>query len=181
MKQYCLKIASKNEKSLKNFLTFFSNHSKNKFNILQQVNTTHNTKKVITLLKSPHVNKTAQEQFEMRVFTKQILIKSFYLEKKLIFLKKFLNRLFQDISISLEYVMNEDINFENKVLIFSPDNFKLFINKIYKINLKRNKQKDKSKTISLKKNFLFKLTKFLNITSVFGEIITINHLFTSKT
>ena len=176
MKQYSLKISSKNEKSLKNFLSFFFNHLKTKFNIIQKLVTTHNDKKVITLLKSPHVNKTAQDQFELRVFTKQVLTKSFYSEKNIIFLKKILNKLFQDISINLEFVTNKSINLENKLLIFYPDNFKLSTYKQYKTNLKRRKQKNKTKTINLGKNSLFNLTKFLNIVSVFGEILTINYL-----
>ena len=175
MKQYSLKISSKNEKSLKNFLSFFFNHSKTKFNIIQKLITTHNNRKVITLLKSPHVNKTAQEQFETRVFMKQLLTKSSYSEKNLTFLKKILNKLFQDISINLEFVTNRNVNFENKLLIFYPDNFKLPVRKPYETNLKRRKQKNKSRIVGLGKVSLFNLTKFLNIVSVFGEMLAVNY------
>lgn len=176
MKQYSLKILSKNEKSLKTFLSFFSNNLKNKFNIIQKLTTPRNSKKVITLLKSPHVNKIAQEHFETRIFTIHMQLKSFYLERNLIFLKKNLNKLFQDISINLKCITNKNLNVEDKLLIFYPDNFKLSINKRYKTNLKRSKQKGKSKTINLKKSFLFNLTKFLKVVSIFGEIMTIYYL-----
>lgn len=172
MRQYSLRISSKNEKSLKSFLHFFFNHLKTKFNIIQKSIPTHNNKKIITLLKSPHVNKTAQEHFEIRLFTKQILTKSFYSEKNLIFLKKILNRLFQDISVNLKFITNT--NYEIKLLIFCSDNFKLPIKKSYRTNLKRRKQKPKSKIFNLKKKSLFNLMKFLNTVSVFGEIVTLS-------
>ena len=172
MKQYSLKISSKNEKSLKNFLHFFFNNLKTKFNIIKKLTRTHNNKKVITLLKSPHVNKIAQEQFEMRIFTKQLLTKSFNLEKNLIFLKRILNRLFQDISFNLEFTTNTDTGYKTKLIIFCPDNFKLPVNRPYKTNSKRRKQKTRSKILYLKKNSLFNLTKFLSVLSLFGEIAT---------
>ena len=175
MKQYSLKIVSKNEKSLKKFLSFFFNNLKTKFHIIQKPVSTCNSKKVITLLKSPHVNKTAQEQFEIRVFEKHIRVQSFYLEKNLIFLKKILNKLFQDISINLKFITNKNTIFKNKLWIFSPNNFKLHVNRLYKTNLKRDKRKAKSKIVNLEENFLFDLTKFLRIISAFGEILTINY------
>lgn len=172
MKQYLLKISSKNEKSLNNFLSFFFNCLKTKFNIIQKSVTTNNTKKVVTLLKSPHVNKVAQEQFEIRVFHKQSLTKSFDLEKNLIFIKKISNKLFKDVLVKVELKANKNENFINNLFIFHTDNFKLPINKARKINLKRSKQKEKSKTVNSKKNYLFVLKKFLNTISVYGEMLT---------
>lgn len=173
MKQYSLQISSKNEKSLQSFLHFFFNHLKTKFNIVQKLTTINNSKKVITLLKSPHVNKTAQEQFEIRIFTKQIQTRSFYSEKNLVFLRKILNRLFQDISFNLEFVTNINASYKTKLLVFYPDNFKLPKNKPCKTNLKRYKQKNRSKVLTIKKNSLCNMTKFLNVVSVFGEVVTI--------
>lgn len=179
MKQYSLKISSKNEKSLNHFLSFFLNCLNTKFNIIQKLVRTHNTKKVITLLKSPHVNKTAQEQFEMRIFCKQILAKSFYLEKNLIFIKKMLNKLFKDISVTLEFTTNKNRNFMDSLFIFYPDSFKLSKTKVRKTNLERNKQKSKLKTSNSKKNSLFNLTKFLSTISICGEMLAINQFNSS--
>ena len=70
-------IRSKNKNSLKKFLNVFKNLSKNK---RLQLNKTLNFfqkkryNKVFTILKSPHVNKTAQEQFEFNLFAKSIKI-----------------------------------------------------------------------------------------------------------
>lgn len=180
MRQYCLKISSKNEKSLKNFLIFFFKHLKTKFNIIQKSVAAHNSKKIITLLKSPHVNKTAQEHFELRIFSKQILLKSFYINKNLIFLKKSLNRLFQDISVNLEFITSVKINYKNRLLLFYPDNITLYKKKSLQKNITRNKQKIISKDSNLIKTSLIKLSNFLNVVSIFGEILTLFTIVCNK-
>ena len=171
MKQYCLKITSKNEKSLKNFLYFFFKYLNAKFNVIQKSVITYNNQKIVTLLKSPHVNKTAQEHFEVRLFTRKVLIKGVYLKKNLMFLKKILNKLFQDIYIQLEFTTNKNVNKTNELLIFSSDNFKLTSSRKFITNLIRNKRKAVSEKLRLKRNSLFDLTKFLFTVSAFGEII----------
>ena len=173
MKEYCLKIISKNEKSLKKFSIFFFKHFKTKFNVIQKYIITRNRKKVVTLLKSPHVNKSAQEHFESRIFSKQISVKSSYQDKNLMFLKKNLNRLFQDISLTLEFIDNSDLNYKNQLLAFYPDNFKLPQNGFVKKNIKRAKQKIISKNHLLTNTPLVKLANFLNISSVFGEMVVV--------
>lgn len=173
MKQYYLKIISKNEKSLKNFLSFFFKHLKTKYNIIQKSVIGHNHTKIITLLKSPHVNKTAQEHFELRMFSKQMLIKSSYTNRNIIFLKKILTKLFHDISINIEFVANFNIINKNRLLVFYPDNFKLFRNKPLKTNSRRLKQKFISTKYHLKKDSLFELNMLLNTISVFGEITVV--------
>ena len=171
MKQYYLRIQSKNEKSLKNFLHFFFEHLNTKFSIIKKSSASKVNRKVITFLKSPHVNKTAQDHFETNLFTKKVLVKEFFLEKNLIFLKKILNKLFQDISISLELLIHEKITKKNNFSIFNPNNVKLLRKKMLKKNLKRYKQKIILKKLTNEKSFLIHLLKFLKITSVFGEIL----------
>ena len=180
MRQYYLKIRSKNEKSLKSFLSFFFKHFRTKFNIIQKSLTSHNNKKIITLLKSPHVNKTAQDHYELRIFFKKIQINSCFLNKNFIFLKKVLTKLFHDVSIKIELTTNLNITNQNRLVIFYPDNLSLFSNKLHKTNFKRFEQKLISKRYKLKKSSLFSLTKFLNITSVFGEIITLSLINNKK-
>ena len=90
MKEYYLQIKSKNEKSLQNFVQFFFKHLKIKFKIFPTLTSNQNSKKKITILKSPHVYKTSQEHFETRVFSKKVVLKSFYLKTNIIFLKKVL-------------------------------------------------------------------------------------------
>ena len=174
MQQYYLKILSKNEKSLEHFLHFFCEHLKTKFNIIQKSVSTQNKQKTITLLKSPHVNKTAQEHFETRIFTKHILVTSFYSKRNLILVKKILNRLFQDVSIRFELVTNNFISQKNSKPIFYPDNFKLKLDKQSKTNLKHFKRKTIVKQLYLRNKSLFSLTKFLSAVSIFGEMLILS-------
>jgi ribosomal protein S10 len=68
------KVSSKDNKILKKFLRFLL-----KLNILP-VAIKHIPKqqkrKFVTILKSPHINKTAQEQFEFRYYSKEFVINS---------------------------------------------------------------------------------------------------------
>ena len=174
MKQYCLKISSKNEKSLKNFRIFIFKYLKTKFNIIQKSGHTYKNTQIITLLKSPHVNKTAQEHFEVRIFTKHFFIVSFSSQKHFIILKKILNKLFQDISIRLEFTTDKFSKQENNKLTFYPDNFKVFLHKHSKTNIKRYKRKDLIEQFHSPKNYLFSLKKLLKTLSIFGEILILS-------
>lgn len=176
MKQYCLKIQSKNEKSLKNFLRFFFKHLKTKFNLIEKSTVNQTNRKVVTFLKSPHVNKTAQTQFEMHIFARKILVRGPYLEKSLIFFKKVLSKLFQDISIHLEFLTHENTNNNKNLSLCNPNNIKLFKKNFLKRNFKRSKQKIVLKKPNYKKDSLLHLIKLLNTISVFGEILTISFL-----
>jgi len=170
MKKYYLKVVSKNEKSLTKILYFLSKHLKTKFNILQKTIISHNDRKIITLLKSPHVNKTAQEHFEVRTFSSKILFSSDCLEKDLIFLKKILFELFQDVSIRLELLIHDVMNKKEKQLLLYPSNFILWTNNLAQTNFKRCRQKTFLKRLSIEKQQFFNTIKLLNLISVFGEI-----------
>jgi ribosomal protein S10 len=101
-------ISSKNNTSLKFFLKVFRNLSQNK-NL--QLNTTlkicnkPRLNKVFTVLKSPHVNKSAQEQFELNIFSKNVIITTFQVLKILILIKKIQSMSFSDINIKIKFVI----------------------------------------------------------------------------
>jgi len=173
MRQYSLKIESKNEKSLKYFLLFFFKHLKTKFNIIQKPTIAKTNRKIITFLKSPHVNKTAQEHFDMHLFSRKILVKGYSLEKTLIFSKKVLTRLFQDISIHLELVTSKHVSKKSSLSLFNPNKNKLSNKNFSKANLKRYKQKIKLKNFIHRQNSWVPLINFLNTISVFGETLVI--------
>jgi hypothetical protein len=59
--------------------------------------------KTFTILKSPHVNKTAQEQFELNFFSKDLKIQSFQLFKILLLLKKIQSLSFSDVQIKIRF------------------------------------------------------------------------------
>ena len=82
-----IQIFSKNSNSISNFLKFLYKLKTNKtlnlnFTIVQS--SQFKKSKKLSVLKSPHVNKKAQEQFEYNVFNKQLKIYVSQLNKFLI-------------------------------------------------------------------------------------------------
>lgn len=121
-------IYSKNFKSLKNFLLFFNNKNifhKFKILIIKTDSKKPLKKFIITVLKSPHVNKSAQEQFEFKVYKKRLKLFVPQISMFLIFLKKLKTNLFADIKFKLNIISNTKINkkkIKNKINI---NNYKL--------------------------------------------------------
>lgn len=89
------------------------------FNYFQQ----KQKQKVFTTLKSPHVNKTAQEQIEYRVFSKQINIFSFQILKFLIVIKQIQTKICPDIEIQIKFILNNKIIQKTKLIFLNPDNY----------------------------------------------------------
>lgn len=153
MKHYNLKIVSKTKKSLYNFLNFLNNTYVNS-NIIKKIFKNKKRKKILTILKSPHVNKTAQEQFQSLFFLTQINFYSNNNSQSLIFLKKIRNNLFHDIKISIKFNINKNFSNKNQIQTLNPTNFKL--------NILKN---------TLHKNYNHKQIKhFIKIFDVYGEI-----------
>ena len=71
---FLIKISSKDKKDLNLFLNFFS-----KFENIKIKNISNKKfKNFLSILKSPHINKSAQEQFEVKFYTKTLLIESLH-------------------------------------------------------------------------------------------------------
>jgi ribosomal protein S10 len=102
MNNYKLVIVSKKKDSINKFLTFLLKNTDQNFNLTSKYLNRKNKKNVLTILKSPHVNKTAQEQFESKTFSIQICFLINYNLKELIFIKKIKNTLFSDIQIKIK-------------------------------------------------------------------------------
>ena len=97
-------LKSKSKNTLKSFFKHF-NSINEQLNVNKQL-TFYNKKKqtkIFSILKSPHVNKKAQEQFELTFSTKIVEINSFQLLKVLLILKKFQTRLYSDIDIKINF------------------------------------------------------------------------------
>ena len=112
-----IEIYSKNYKSLKNFLLFFNNENllkKLKISILKNKIKNPMKKKVITVLKSPHVNKTAQEKFEYRIYKNKIKCFTPQILLLLTFLKKLRFSFLSDINFKL--ILNSNNKIEKKNL-----------------------------------------------------------------
>ena len=102
---FFIKISSKDKQSLKSFLLFLSTFQNN--SLILKYFPKQKFKKFVTVLKSPHVNKSAQEQFEFRVYTKNLVINSLQNLKFLYFLKKIQNNIFPFINIKVKMVYNK--------------------------------------------------------------------------
>ena len=99
---FLIKISSKNKETLQLFLMFLSKLENN--NLLIKYFPKQKIKKFVTVLKSPHINKSAQEQFEFRVYTKKLQISSPQHLKFLYFLTKSQITIFPFINLKLEVI-----------------------------------------------------------------------------
>ena len=119
-------VYSKNSKSLKNFLRFFNSEKITeilKILIVKNKTTKPQKKKVITVLKSPHVNKTAQEKFEYRIYKARLKCFVPQIMLLLIFLKKIKFNSFPDIKFKLNLISNYSIENRNLKTSININNF----------------------------------------------------------
>jgi ribosomal protein S10 len=170
MKSYHLTFLSKNKNSLQSAFFFFLKTSILNFNVVKKYFQKKTKKHFLTILKSPHVNKKAQEQFEIRIFSKQLSIYSPKKLKYILFLKKTQENLFSDVKVKIKFSLNEKKQNNFRFTILNPNNYKLDINK------NRISQKDSLSSIKAKKNlqkFTSKDNKktkhFLEIVDIYGE------------
>lgn len=172
MKPCHLTIVSRNPQSINNFLLFIQNNIEPNFNVVKKRFQQKQKKKILTILKSPHVNKTAQEQFEYRVFSKQLVFYSANYLKHIILLKKTKANLFPDVKIKVKFVINSKNASKLRVKVLNPDNFK---GNFYKniIQPLRSKDLERLKFEKFKTEhpaFLKLLKKILKIKDVYGEL-----------
>jgi ribosomal protein S10 len=155
MKPCNVTIVSNNFNSIQKFFLFFFYNKKINFNTIKKYFQKKKKKKTLTILKSPHVNKTAQEQFEYRIYSKQITIYSSQNFQYLVFLKKVNAHLFPDIQIKTKFSV--DYSMEKQIEVLNPTNLKmdLFRNK--------NRRSSKLKTKNLIKTF-----------DTYGELLGMN-------
>ena len=156
MKIFNLIITSKNKDSIEKFQKFLNKTVTNNFKKVQKVFFKKGKRKFITILKSPHVNKSAQEQFEILTFSIQINISTMQPFKFLMLLKKVNTYLFPDVNLKLKLVHNKVKQITLKRKIFNVDNLK--INKIKIIEDKKTKlRKIEAKN---SENFLYLLDMY---------------------
>lgn len=126
-------IYSKNFYALSSFLsTFLSNKICNKLKLIIVKSSLQKTKKKkkLTVLKSPHVNKKAQEQFELHTYKKQIKCFTFKTFLFLVLLKKIKFNLFSEIVIKvslIKNIKNSKKKIKNK---FNVDNYQLNLSEV---------------------------------------------------
>jgi ribosomal protein S10 len=178
MKHYQINIISKNKKSLENFVTFV-NSNLQKLQITNKYFQKKKNRKILTILKSPHVNKKAQEQFNSNLYHKSVNIYLPQYFKLITFIKTVKSNLFLDVRVKVKLIINNKLEKKMHRNIFNPTNFKLncFSNKINycnkKIKTKSNNllfnNKKLKKQIS-KNNSFSNINKFLKILDIYGEL-----------
>jgi ribosomal protein S10 len=174
MKHYQLTIVSKNKKSVENcFLFFLNNTSELNLTIIKKYFKKKKGRNILTILKSPHVNKSAQEQFESNFFSKQLSIYSQKNFQVLLFLKKIKTYLFPDVKMKIKFILNKNLSEKIKVNILSPANFKLNVLEEIKVKeyISYNKKEIKKKQLSLNKNSNLKnIQHLLKIFDMYSEL-----------
>lgn len=124
-------ICARNYKSLQQFLVFILNKSLRKKLNITMFNFVYNKQKknkIFTVLKSPHVNKTAQEHFEQSLYSKKLRIYSYKPFLLLVFLKMLKQNSFADLTFQIE-IVNQPLKFKQTVRNkINPDNFVMIQN-----------------------------------------------------
>ena len=159
---FYLKISSKDEKILKKFLRLLAKI--NSLPIFLKSFPKHKKKKVVTVLKSPHVNKTAQEQFEYRLFFKHFLIRSFKPFTFLLLLKKLKNTSFPSLNLEIKGFLEKNKTQKHTLNLINPDNVMLKTMSYLDLNGNQCKVQHKKNL-----NFLF-CKKYIQLFDLYGEV-----------
>lgn len=107
MSKHKLLLYSKNKSSLNNFLTFFIRNFNPFSPIITKLLRNKKIKEKISVLKSPHVNKTAQEHFKYVYFCMSLSFYNSEIKKELVILKKIKDKLFPDLKIIIKGVYSK--------------------------------------------------------------------------
>lgn len=140
MTKYFITFYSKNKESFKNFLKVLKHSFNNqKFQFPLKYNKKNQKTTKITLLKSPHVNKSAQEQFEYTKYSITIDLNSNKIQKYLLLFKKIKYQVFPDIDLKITGICK--LNNNKDKFLFNPKNYTF---KIDKLNVAKQKFNYKS-------------------------------------
>jgi ribosomal protein S10 len=174
---FYLKVSCKDKKILKKFISFFTKIKS--LPIFIKPFPKIEKRKFTTVLKSPHVNKTAQEQFEYRYFSKDFLVFSF---KPLIFfllLKKLKNFSFSGIKLEVKGLFEKNKTQKHVLKLISPDNIVLKNVSLNQKSFKKTQKKcEISKPISNDCNFDFSLSKkYIQLFDSYGEMYLQNTFY----
>lgn len=121
---FYITITTKEKTTLKKFLMFFSKFNTSILYCLK-LRAKKRSTKIVTVLKSPHINKTAQEQFEFRFFSRQIVLFSLNPVLCLGVLKSITKKRFPGIKIKLICVFDKKKQIKVSLSLLNPDSLKL--------------------------------------------------------
>jgi ribosomal protein S10 len=172
MKNYNITIASKDKKSLNAFLSFFGSNLDLNFNLINKYFEKKKQRKILTILKSPHVNKKAQEQFESKIFSKQLTLYVPKHSQYLLFFKR-IKTVFTDIRIKIKFIQNKNSVKNKQIYVFNIQNFKseMLNNSDYcNKNLQKLKQNKIKNYCENKRNILQQVKQSVKIADIYGEL-----------
>jgi len=124
-------IYSKNYASIKRIIAIFSNHyllKKLNLTIFRSIYQNPTKRKIFTVLKSPHVNKIAQEHFEYNIYKKTLKIHCFKGFLVLTVLRMLKYKIFADVKFKISIIsfpFKFKQNLQNNI---NPNNFILIRN-----------------------------------------------------
>lgn len=167
MKAYHITFSSKNKNSLDNAFLFLLNDFKSSG--LKKHLTKKTKKHIVTILKSPHVNKKAQEQFESRVFSRQLSSYSFNKFKNLFFLKNIKEKILSDLKLKVKLSLNKKKEANLKMSLFHPNNFKIR-NYTQKLNQSIELDKKRSDNLNRFSNKQVQTLNMLKVLDIYGEL-----------
>ena len=143
MQSYVIKISSKNKKSVEKITKYILNQKNLSINsalIKKTLKTKKIKKRKFTILKSPHVNKTAQEQFEYRIFQSKFLVSVQNGPRLIYFIKNLKKFNLPDCSLKITFLMQKNNKYiKNEIL--SANNFRINIFENNKIVFTKAKKK----------------------------------------
>ena len=136
---FYLKVSCKDKRILEKFTRVFTKIKS--LPIFIKPFPKHEKRRFITVLKSPHVNKTAQEQFEYRFFSKHFLVFSFKPRIFFLLLKKLKNLSFSGIKLEVKGIFEKNITNRYVLKLVNPDNVVLQKQYLTQKSFKKNKQR----------------------------------------
>jgi ribosomal protein S10 len=114
------KIFSKDNKVLKKFLLFLLKLNMSPV-VIKSV-PKQQKRKFVTILKSPHINKTAQEQFEFRYYSKEFIVHSVKPLTFFLIIKKLKNLSFSGLKLEVKGLLNFEKKTKSLLNQLNPDN-----------------------------------------------------------
>jgi ribosomal protein S10 len=160
-------MSCKDKRILKKFLHFLTKI--NFLSISLKSFPKNKKRKFVTVLKSPHVNKTAQEQFEFRLYSKHLLIHSFKPLTFLLFLKKLNSLSFTGLNLEVKSFIANPRMYKHTLKVVNPDN--IILNNSKTLNLRKKHFNKNSKQVAKNCNSNFSLCRnYIQLFDLYGEI-----------
>lgn len=170
---FYLKVSCKDKKILEKFTRVFIKLKS--LPIFVKSFPKHEKRKFVTVLKSPHVNKTAQEQFEYRFFSKHFLVFSMKPQIFFLLLKRLKNFSFSGIKLEVKGVFEKNVTNKYVLKLVNPDN--IVLQKQYLNQKSFRKEKSNNKGFKVAVNNLDLSKKYIQLFDSYGEIYLKNTFY----